>query len=81
MKTVWSGRTNRNTVSGESATIQPDEAGSKPHGRRSACAPSLKLHARRAGSMKKCLRFQPDWGNLAVRDDSGGCRKQAAAAD
>jgi hypothetical protein len=23
-------------------------------------APSLELHARRAGSMKKCLRFQPD---------------------
>jgi hypothetical protein len=27
------------------------------------------------------LRFQPDWGNLAVRDDRGGRRKRAAVSD
>src|SRR4029450_11564976 len=43
------------------------------------CAPSLEPREMREGSTGKCPRFQPDWGNLAVRDDRGGRRKRAAA--
>ena len=45
----------------------------------SVCAPSLELIALRAGSTRTCLRFQPDRGNLAVRDDRGGRRKPIGA--
>jgi len=38
------------------------------------CTPSLERPVYREDSTRISLRFQPDWGNLAVRDDSGGYR-------
>ena len=43
------------------------------------CTPLLELNARLGRPGGKCPHFQPDWGNLAVRDEGGGRRKRAEA--
>ena len=78
MKTVWRGRPDRNSESGYQLLTNQTRRGANRNVDR-VCAPSLELYVWRAGFMKKCLRFQPDRGNPAVRDDRGGRRKQTGA--
>ena len=45
------------------------------------CVPSLKGSPSKGRLVVKGLHFQPDRGNPAVRDDSGGTRKRDPGSD